>query len=155
MQVAIFTIFEANNIGAYLQAYSLMTVVKRMGATNVFIGKNIQVGVKAHSSPIFAKVLRYLKAGDIKKLMFKSRSAAVYREMQSAFPMIDMVENPKLDCAIIGSDEVWNIKSKNFTHYPTYFGHGINADKIIAYAPCGNGVTADDFHKPKIRKKSR
>lgn len=58
MQVAIFTIFEANTIGAYLQAYSLMTVVKRMGATNVFIGKNIQVGVKAHSSPIFAKVLQ-------------------------------------------------------------------------------------------------
>lgn len=145
--VAIFTIFEANNIGAYLQAYSLMTVVKRMGIENVYIGKNIQVGYGSHNSSIFAKVIKYLKAGDIKKLMFKSRSAAVYREMQSAIPMIDMAENPKIDCAIIGSDEVWNIKSKNFTHYSTYFGHGINTDKIIAYAPCGNGVTADDFHK--------
>ena len=39
--VAIFTIFEANNIGAYLQAYSLMTVVKRMGIENVYIGKGM------------------------------------------------------------------------------------------------------------------
>ena len=53
--VAIFTIFEANNIGAYLQAYSLMTVVKRMGIENVYIGKNIQIGYGAHNSSILAK----------------------------------------------------------------------------------------------------
>lgn len=66
--VTIFTIFEANNIGAYLQAYSLMTVVKRMGIEKVYIGKNVQVGYGAHNSSILAKVIKYLKAGDIKKV---------------------------------------------------------------------------------------
>ena len=56
--VAIFTIFEANNIGAYLQAYSLMTVVKRMGIEDVYIGKNIQVGHGSHNSSIFAKLIK-------------------------------------------------------------------------------------------------
>lgn len=144
MLVAIFTIHEANNIGAYLQAHSLLTVVKQIGVESVYIGKKVQTDV--HNSSIIAKVMKYLRAGDVKKLIFKSRSAAVYQEIQSAFPIINMAANSKLDCAIIGSDEVWNIRSKNFTHYPAYFGHGINADKIIAYAPCGNGVTADDFH---------
>ena len=43
-----------------MQAYSLMTVVKRMGIENVYIGKNVQVGVGAHSSSILAKVIKYL-----------------------------------------------------------------------------------------------
>lgn len=145
MQITIFTIFEANNIGAYLQTYCLMTVVKRMGVEKVYIGRNAQIATQGSSR--LAKVMKYLMAGDIKKLMFKLRSAAVYREIQSTFQMIDVATNHKLDCAIIGSDEVWNIKSKNFTHYPSFFGHGLNADRIIAYAPCGNGVTAEDFQK--------
>ena len=143
--IAIFTIFEANNIGAYLQAYSLMTVVKRMGIEHVYVGKNGQIVAKGPS--IFAKAIRYLKAGDIKKLMFKLRSSSVYRDIQSTLPMLDISNNPNLDCAIVGSDEVWNIKSRNFTHHPYYFGYGLNADRIVAYAPCGNGITADDFRK--------
>ena len=40
---------------------------------------------------------------------------------------------------------MWNIKSDNFVHSPSFLGHDINADKIVAYAACGNGVTTGDF----------
>lgn len=138
----IFTLQGANNIGAFLQAYGLMTVLKRL---EIDVKFGIYPNDKTEKSNLLAKVIRYIKTGDIKKLMYKVKTVSTYREIQSTLPTIDMYSNPFFDYAIIGSDEVWNIKSDNFVHYPSFLGHDINADKIVAYAACGNGVTTGDF----------
>lgn len=142
----IFTLHGANNIGAFLQAYSLMTVIKRLGVDEVVFATYPSQSSTERSN-LFEKVMRYVKAGDIRKLLYKTRTASMYRAVQATLPTINMNTPPSVDYAVIGSDEVWNIKSDNFVHYPSYLGHEINASKIIAYAPCGNGVTADDFKR--------
>lgn len=142
----IFTLHGANNIGAFLQAYSLMTVIKRLGVDHVAFA-TYPSRSSSERSNLLDKVMRYVKAGDIRKLLYKTRTASMYRTMQASFLTLDMSTPPSVDYAVIGSDEVWNIKSDNFVHYPSYLGHEINAPKIIAYAPCGNGVTADDFRR--------
>lgn len=41
----------------------------------------------------------------------------------------------RLDLAILGSDEIWNLDNPSFEHASQYIGLEINAPKIIAYAP--------------------
>lgn len=138
------TLHNANNIGAFLQAYSLMTVIKQLGVETVeFATFPSKASSERHN--LLGKIIRYIKAGDIKKLLYKTRTTSMYRNIHASLPTVDMSTQPKADYVIIGSDEVWNIKSLNFVHYSAYLGHNLNADRIVAYAPCGNGVTAADF----------
>lgn len=138
----IITLHTANNIGAFLQAYGLMTIIKRLGFDVGFASYPSDISEKSN---MLGKIIRYIKTGDIRKLLYKIRTSALYREIQSLLPVVNMNENPEFDCAVVGSDEVWNIKSPNFVHYSSFLGHNINANKIIAYAPCGNGITENDF----------
>lgn len=140
----IFTLLSANNIGAFLQAYSLWYVIKSIWEPcEVLFGSFPSASTERSSR--FSKILKYIKDGDFRKLNFKARSASSYNEIRSTLPVMEITPDTQFDIAIIGSDEVWNIKSSNFVHYPAYLGHHINADKIIAYAPCGNGVKVEDF----------
>lgn len=140
----ILTLFQANNIGAYLQAHSMMKILQQLGYDVKF--GYIPDKTKTRSN-ILHKIFGYLKTGDIRKLLWKAKNVSMYREIQSAFPTIDLSNNPLFDAAVIGSDEVWSISNPNIVHHPYYFGYGVNATKKVAYAPCGNGVKTSDFYK--------
>lgn len=145
MKCIICTLHTANNIGAFLQAFSMMTVIRHLGDNQVCFA-TYPGNAPAARTNLIGKVMRYVKAGDIRKLIYKTRTNSMYRSIQTTLPTMN-VKDGHFDYAVIGSDEVWNINSDNFVHYPAYLGHDLNAPKIIAYAPCGNGVTAADFQR--------
>ncbi len=45
------------------------------------------------------------------------------------------VEHMAFDAVVIGADTVWDFKTPALGHDPIYFGHHLNADRIIALAP--------------------
>lgn len=51
------------------------------------------------------------------------------------------------DLIIIGSDEVWQLNNPTVSIRPEYWGMNLNAKKIITYAVCANGATANEIEK--------
>ena len=122
MKIAIVTIYSAFNYGSFLQAYAMQETLKKMGnevymlnCSKAPVSQRLRK-VISKTNPIFVfkRFLAYNR--DWKKLNISSQVDAQY------------------DAAIIGSDEVWNIKGY-FEHWPQYLGEGINTKKLIAYAP--------------------
>lgn len=89
----IFTLHGANNIGAFLQAYSMMTVIKRLGVDEVAFATYPSQSSTERSN-LFEKVMRYVKAGDIRKLLYKTRTASMYSTVQATLPTINMNTPP-------------------------------------------------------------
>lgn len=147
--ITIFTLYFANNIGAYLQAVALRQVLLTISPNcNVTFGKiDSLVASSSHKLNIFNKVLKYFKQGNFAKLRFKIKTNKMYRELQQNMPISIVGDKYTTDYAIIGSDEVWNVASQGFVHYPQFFGHKISAKKIIAYAPSGNGISVEKFRE--------
>lgn len=122
MRIAIVTIYSAFNYGSFLQAYAMQETLKKMGhevdmlnCSKAPINQRLRK-VISKTNPVFV-LKRYLAYNrDWKKLNISTQVDAQY------------------DAAIIGSDEVWNIKGY-FEHWPQYLGEGINTKHLIAYAP--------------------
>lgn len=143
-KAVILTLFRANNIGAFLQAYSMMDLLQNLGYDTSF---GFLPDKTASRRSLTHKILGYIKAGDIRKLLWKAKNVSMYREIQATLPTTDLSDKPVFDAAIIGSDEVWSINNPNIAHQAYYLGHEVNAAHKIAYAPCGNGITASEFRQ--------
>lgn len=69
--------------------------------------------------------------------------AAKARKFFEAFAKLPMsrpfhLENPSsmepVDTVVVGSDEVWNFRHPWYAGYPLFFGEGLKADRVVAYA---------------------
>lgn len=148
MDIIIFTIIGANNIGAFLQAFSLLEVLKTEGYNPAFARINVPTSNGATSK--LGKIIRYACQGKIQLLLYKIRSKKKYDEARKHMHFKDFDESVRYDAAIIGSDEVWNVSSSSFIHYPQYFGEHLNADRIISYAPSAGNTTIVQMQKSEI-----
>lgn len=155
--VSILTLIQANNIGAYLQAFALSNTIQNLGYDTEFL---IFPSDKKKSGKV-NRALFYLKQGDFRKVLFKTRSAKVYDESRKKLNIRYFDPEHQYQNVVIGSDEVWNIESGSFRHMKQYFGEDLNGKNIIAYAPsAGNavtdsfkdqGITFDRFHAVSVR----
>ncbi|MGN0113693.1 MAG: polysaccharide pyruvyl transferase family protein, partial [Acutalibacteraceae bacterium] len=93
----------------------------------------------------FHKIARYLKQKNIRMLFYKIKSGKQYAAARGQLTINSYDSNTKYDIVVIGSDEMWNVASKSFQHYPEYFAKGIAANSIISYAPSAGNATHDDF----------
>lgn len=143
MKISIFTLHGANNVGAFLQAYSLQSVLQdRYGRESV---QFVRFPAKAENAGKLQKVLGLLKQKKLGMMLFKYKSAKKYAAVRpklcvgkDAFD-----EGNEYDAVVVGSDEVWNLDSDNFIHYPQYFGKNIKAQRIVSYAASANSTTAE------------
>ena len=162
MQVSIATLHGANNVGAFLQAYSLQTVVESLvgeGACHFLRFPSEGTG----KSSKWQKVIYYLKQGQPKTVLFKYKSAKKYAQAMRLLHMDPVRFSPDnmYDAVIVGSDEVWNLGSKKFKHHPQFFAKNIQAKTILSYAPSvGNsstqtlktlGADFSEFHYLSVR----
>ena len=141
MKVDIVTIYDANNVGAFLQGYSLQTVLSQLyGAENVEFLRMPRADI---SNSKLSKVLFYLKQRKIRQVWFKYKTSKKYAGVASKLRMSNDVVNETMqyDRIVIGSDEVWNLEASNFTHHSQYFGRNIRANVIVAYAPSSNNTS--------------
>ena len=144
MKVSILTLHEANNIGAFLQAFSLQVVVESVvGNGNCsFIRFSKHV---SNSDSKIKKAVSYLKKLQVRKVLFKYKTSRKY-EVAAKYLNIDekaFSVNNEYDTVIVGSDEVWNCLSPSFVHYEQYFARNIKSNKTISYAPSAGGCDAD------------
>lgn len=134
MKIATVTIYDALNCGSYLQAYALQQVIKKMGHEAVILD-----GRKNNFYKLLRKWIRK------KNTLFYIKQRLKYNQDIKKLKICRDI-NCHFDKAIIGSDEVWNIKG-HFEHVPQFFGRDINADSIIAYATSIGFCSVEDFYK--------
>lgn len=140
-KVSIVTLIGANNIGAFLQAFVLGKVFQNMGCEVEYV----TMPNKTESQGKLKKVAQYLKQKNIRMLLFKINSRKKYAEARAQLTSVNYSPDEKYDIVVVGSDEIWNVSSTSFEHYPQYFGKGIIANRIISYAPSAGNTTEDTF----------
>ncbi len=145
MNISILTLHEANNVGAFLQAYSLQSVLNKLqGVNSVSFIRFPNQGVENSK---FLKAIGYIKQREPRKVIYKYRSSKKYAQV-AIFLNINkeyFEPNKQYDVIVVGSDEVWNVTSNNFTHHPQYFGKKIKANRIISYAASGNNTVPSEL----------
>lgn len=165
MKVSIVTLHEANNVGAFLQAFSLQkTIESLVGEGNCSFLRFLSSNKGANSK--LKKAVSYLKQGRLGTVLFKYRTAKKYEEALCLLH-IDSVPfsvEQEYDTIVVGSDEVWNLGSTKFEHYIQYFAKDITANNIVAYAPSTGNCTAEKmkelgadfsgFHHLSVRDKN-
>lgn len=146
MKVGILTLHNAFNFGAYLQAYALQKTITGLGHDVEFISLSHPEGNLRRIRTMLSKRPKKLAFNFSKYFAFRQawRSINVNTESYSR-------TRKRYDAIVIGSDEVWNIKNPTFAVMPEYFGHGLNSDKIITYAPSSSRTThADVARNPRL-----
>lgn len=142
-KISIITLVGANNVGAFLQAFALGKVFENMGYTIEYLS----MPIKSEKQSKLNKIIRYIKQGHIRMLYYKVKSGRKYSEARAHLSIVDYSPDAKYDIIVVGSDEMWNVGSKSFEHYPEYFGKGLSANRIISYAPSSGNTTEDVFRK--------
>ena len=134
MKIATITIYDALNCGSYLQAYALQHAIASMGHETTILDAR-HFGLKK-------QLRRWINRTN---LLFRMEQVWKYsRDIKKLNICKD--ETAYFDRAVIGSDEVWNIYGY-FEHIPQFFGEGINAERILAYAPSIGFCNVEDFCK--------
>lgn len=136
----IFTYYKEPNYGAFLQAYSMQS----------FLGKN---GVSAfiyEYDSLSAKILTALYRLAKGKRKTPSQHTDYNNKMEKA--VIRRQSNLNLyhgadhfDLAILGSDEIWNIRNIYASHDPFLFKKYRKAARTISYAACAGNSELRHF----------
>lgn len=122
--VGIFTLTHALNYGAFYQMYAMAKYFENIG---------YDVTVFDCQRTLRFKILRLLSYNPRRQL----RKIILYRRFlkDRSHIRIRPYKGQKLDLAILGSDEIWNLANPSFEHAPEYIGLNIDAAKTVAYAP--------------------
>jgi hypothetical protein len=131
-KVHIATLWNALNYGAYLQAYALGCFCRKNGSDVAYY-----IECK-ESRTIFSCVSR-----NVNKMIYQLKLQNVFSKYLKNFPVTSVKNYSSL--MIIGADEVWNVNNQYFQHLGLYIGDEVNSSKIITYAACANGASAEVF----------
>ena len=138
--VRIITLYNSYNVGAFLQAYSLYSVLKKKNWAVSFldIGQNPE--------DYFWRSIKYVR--NPADIIFQLRQRRKYRcAVKKYLPVVKKNLLGQEDMIIVGSDEMWNINNGSFAHLQEYFGRNLVCAKKISYAVSGNGTGIDNLKK--------
>lgn len=140
MKVGILTHYDVNNMGAQLQMYALYNVLKGLGHDpyiltyyknfDFALDEKLKNQVSIESVPYYIK--NYVIAKGLRLSFFNARkylANKMFREKQFRFQHYATAD---IDCAIVGSDEVFSIPvGVNIMMY----GHALPTRNVFSYAP--------------------
>ncbi len=141
MKIGILTFHEGLNHGAYLQAFATMRVLQGQGYEVEIINyKNHKHWLMEDIRPwrVYRRPVRFV---DHWKKM------RAFKRDQQKMALSPFTKNSEdvlkqhYDVVVVGSDVVWNYKI--FGYDDPYFG-GLNADRIVSYAPSFGWVDANE-----------
>lgn len=125
-KAVIITYYEAPNYGAFLQAYSTQRFLRKNGVES-FILKH-----KANKPYLISKLIDMRANKDV--ISFRNQIQEVINGQLHKLHITSGKD--KYSLAVIGSDEVWNIKNLTAIHLPIFFNPYRKAEKTISYAAC-------------------
>ncbi len=140
MKIGILTHHYINNFGAFLQAYSLQEIVKKIKPNDeVYIIDDINL---KHFTINTGGWFRFYSDKEtlaswrekIKLPSNFSKARNKYMNLTKRCYRTSEVDNLKLDFIIIGSDEVWNFNESK-GNAKIKFGEGLSCENLISYAP--------------------
>ena len=105
-----------------MQAYALQTYLEEQNHEVKLIKHNSIKNVKVKDSGV----------GSEEKSFLEKHYLAI-QEFQKHFNVGD--KKQRFDTVILGSDEIWNIRNLGCRPLPVLYGLGLNANRVIAYAP--------------------
>lgn len=140
MKLGILTHYDVNNQGAQLQLYALYRLLEEMGHVPVVLTyrKNYDFvpSLERRNQITLASVPYLLKnflfAKGIGLTWHNVRKYRINKKFRLAALRHASYCHADLDAALVGADEVFSLElGANMMMY----GHGVNTDKMIAYAP--------------------
>lgn len=145
MKTCVVTVYNSDNYGAFMQAYSMQEFLKSNGCQVYFL-KN-----KARNLNMLTikKIIKRFSKANFKGFGYQLARRKQFVKANSVFTECSFDETAKMDLSILGSDEIWNIKRKSIYSYPSFFGADIKSKAIVSYAPSANLAEKDDFMNHK------
>lgn len=137
MKVLVVTLHDIMNFGAYMQAFATQSVIRGMGHHVDFLRltswKNSKYRYKSYVSRRPQQLLFNLRRGFAYQPCFREFTCVNDREVITPYHV-----------AVVGSDEILNVRSHYFHHAPEYFGNNLKAKRVVGYALCCGDSAYDD-----------
>ncbi len=154
-KVGIMSMQRIANYGSFLQAYGLKKLIEDLGGEVEFVDYHVGEPVISEKADSQNKFIRKIEKGleifhykvplvhKFAFIRYKQTFASRYMSMLGVTE--DMNYSPKLDCLIIGSDEVFNCiqRNTNVGYSLELFGKGNQASKLITYAASFGNTTLE------------
>ncbi len=148
MKIGIVTVPDSANFGSFLQAYALASVLEEWGNEVIFIRtrskeylRKLYVNWRPRKSEL-GHVIQF-----VKKNLNGREKRNKFAEAQKCFRIYDAFEKLDLDLLLLGSDEIWNVRTNTFQN-PLFYGCGIeHAVPVVAYAVSVGMAHYEDFLK--------
>jgi hypothetical protein len=141
MKVGIFTITDALNYGAFYQMFGLYKHLEDQGHDVVLYTGNES----------FSRLAVKYFSPNPSRLIRKTRMRKLFKRNERDL-VIKKYKGEKIDIAVLGSDEIWNLDNSSFEHHDHFFGIGINAKKIVSYAPSVGFCSTKTFTGSKVTR---
>ncbi len=141
MKIGIITVHDSTNFGSILQAFGLKTILEEMNHDVYFIKTRTKKDIKRIFMSRSKSIRKYLHNRDKYKIFLKDIN--LFNEIE----LDEVKKNPNcLDTIIIGSDELWNVRTPVFRN-GYFYGIDINVKKKITYAISSGDATYDELVK--------
>lgn len=158
-RVGIMSMQRIANYGSFLQAYALKIMLEELGHQVQFVDYHIGAPVIRDVDESDSKLIRAFKKGfevfgyhaplshKLAFIRYKKQYGSKYLSLLGISETRNY--NPKLDCLVIGSDEVFNCiqKNTNVGFSPELFGAHNNANRVISYAASFGNTTLEKLYK--------
>lgn len=139
VKVGLLTFHEVPNPGALLQALATQRTLEGMGHECSVIHYSFRQNRNRHPMRAFLRLRTYLhlrRRIDITKKLFAfNRAQGELLNRTACCETHADVGRMAFDAVIIGADTVWDFRTPTLGRDPIYFGHHLNAERIIALAP--------------------
>lgn len=163
-KVGIMSMQRIANYGSFLQAYALKQLIESLGHTVEFVDFHVGPPITRNNADNSNKYIRKIRKG-LETFRYKvplSHRISFIQYKQSFskkyLPLLGVTNsmnyNPKLDCLVIGSDEVFNCiqKNSNVGYSLELFGKDNRAKKLITYAASFGNTTIERLDKYEKKK---
>lgn len=152
-KVGIMSMQRIANYGSFLQAYALKQMIEELGYEVQFVDYHVEPAMIQNDADSKNKIMRKLQKGFetfayhaplTHKIAFIKYKQSFAHNYLSLLGISDQMNySPKLDCLVIGSDEVFNCiqKNSNVGYSLELFGKNNCADKLITYAASFGNTT--------------
>lgn len=158
MKIAVLTMTFNNNYGGLLQAYGLMTYLKKLGHEPELLfvqldDKSIKSYIKKYIMPLFSnKWLTPKKQALIDKNMRYFIETYITPKTKPIYTEKDFESNisQNYDAYIVGSDQVWRPKMYRFLHHA--FFDFVKDEKVLLSYAASFGVDSWEFSEEETLK---
>lgn len=133
----IVTLHQSANFGAFLQAFALQEGLRQRGLDPVFVDIDYRLALHKRARRRLGQLVR---TG-----WFAQRQAAVLARSVAKHFDTRGRPNDRYAQLFVGSDEMWTIRNPSFRWREQFFGVGLQADRLSAYAPSMGQTRCEDL----------